>query len=173
MVLLHRLCFFSLQNPVLLSEDRKDRVVLILGNSLQLFTIPFITDSMHELKAGKKKKSLLHLMKMKDNLETSERAIFLTVKSQRKYLLPMPFFFFVQDGILRCFVPLKMSVKHTWRMEREILSECIKWDITVQRHFRFSLNKGLNIEDKARTGRAFFPHVLLKLFRIEVEQILF
>lgn len=52
-VLLHRLCCFSLQNPILLSEDicRKDKVVL--GDSLQLFTVTYGTDSMHELKACK------------------------------------------------------------------------------------------------------------------------
>lgn len=53
MVLLHRLCCFSLQNTILLSEDlcRKDRAVLMVGRNLQLFSLAFRTDSLHELKA--------------------------------------------------------------------------------------------------------------------------
>lgn len=56
-ILLHRLCCFSPQNTILLSEDfySEDRLVLmvVVGN-LQVFSFSFWTDSLHEPKACKK-----------------------------------------------------------------------------------------------------------------------
>lgn len=113
MVLLRRLCCFSLQNTILLSEDlcRKDRVVLRVGGNLQLFIFTFGTDSVHEKENsetdfafnedeglfGDSRKS--HVVISQDLEETS------TVNT-----------FFVRDSILSFFhASINMSVKHTFK----------------------------------------------------------
>lgn len=123
-VLLHRLCCFSLQNAILLSEDlcRKDRAVLILGESLQLFTVTFATDSMHERKACKKENSETTFA-FNEGQFGDFRKSHIVISQESEETSAISAFFFYKMAFWGYFVPLKMSVKHTWRAEREILSE--------------------------------------------------
>lgn len=158
------------------SLQKKTSVVLILGDSLQLFTITFTTDSMHEPKACKKENSETTFAFNEDEWQFGDfkkNNILISQKSE-EISATNAFFFLYKMAFWGCFVPLKMSVKHTWRVEREILSECIKVRYNCAVAFYIpSKQRAEQWRTKARIGRAFFPHVLLKLFRRQVEQILF
>lgn len=153
----------------------KNSVVLILGDSLQLFTITFTTDSMHEPKACKKNSETTFAFN-EDEWQFGDfkkNNILISQKSE-EISATNAFFFLYKMAFWGCFMPLKMSVKHTWRVEREILSECIKVRYNCAVAFYIpSKQRAEQWRTKARIGRAFFPHVLLKLFRRQVEQILF
>lgn len=97
-VLLHTLCCFSLQKRIFLSEDlcRKKTVWCWSWEIVCSFSpSPLQLIQCMNPKPAKRRtlKPLLHLMKMNGNLETSKRIIFLSAKSQKKYLLPTHFSF--------------------------------------------------------------------------------
>lgn len=79
-------------------------MVLIVGDSLQLFTITFPTDSMHELKACKKENSEASFAFNGDEGQFGEFRRSHTHISQESEETPATSAsFFVQDSVLRLF----------------------------------------------------------------------
>lgn len=97
-VLLHRLCRFSLKKAILLSEISagKTEWCWSWGIVCSFSPSPLQLIQCMNWKPARRRtlKPLLHLMKMNGSLETLERVIFLSAKSQKKYLQSVPFLVF-------------------------------------------------------------------------------
>lgn len=130
-VLLHRLCCFSLQNTILLSEDlcRKDRAVLMVGRNLQLFSLAFRTDSLHELKACEENSEATLTFNEGEGLFGDFGKSHIVISQELEETSAVNAFFLYKTAFWVFFMALKTHLWNiplkVWKVEREILSECI------------------------------------------------